>query len=153
MTFASQYLLDYFSIIVMHHGKATGDINCRAPKSNVSLCIQIVLRQLKIWSWSFLDSLYAYCIHYDVVKTHFESEATNKISFISSLFIPKACREGLYEEVTRLLEDNPLINSLDDSGFAPLHYAARYQRTHIVSLLIDHGAGEHAQYTSLSFTI
>lgn len=36
----------------------------------------------------------------------------------------------------------PTINTLDEEGFAPLHYAARYDRATIVQLLINAGAGK-----------
>lgn len=39
----------------------------------------------------------------------------------------------------------PTIDTLDEEGFAPLHYAARYDRAEIVQLLIDAGAGKESE--------
>lgn len=40
----------------------------------------------------------------------------------------------------------PTVNNFDEEGFAPLHYAARYDRVEIVQLLIDAGAGKKWSY-------
>lgn len=53
----------------------------------------------------------------------------------------QACREGIVDVVRTLLHGSvPTINTLDEEGFAPLHYAARYDRATIVQLLINAGA-------------
>ncbi|KAJ7386254.1 hypothetical protein OS493_010658 [Desmophyllum pertusum] len=53
----------------------------------------------------------------------------------------QACREGLVDLVRTLLQGSaPTINTLDEEGFAPLHYAARYDRAEIVKLLIEASA-------------
>jgi len=53
----------------------------------------------------------------------------------------QACREGIVDVVRTLLQGSvPTINTLDKEGFAPLHYAARYDRAGIVQLLISAGA-------------
>lgn len=58
-------------------------------------------------------------------------------------FFPQACREGIVDVVRTLLQGSvPTINTLDEEGFAPLHYAARYDRAGIVQLLISAGAGK-----------
>ena len=59
------------------------------------------------------------------------------------MLFSQACREGIVDVVRKLLQGRvPTINSLDDEGFAPLHYAARYDRAAIVQLLISAGAGK-----------
>ncbi|KAL9957506.1 hypothetical protein ACROYT_G039145 [Oculina patagonica] len=53
----------------------------------------------------------------------------------------QACREGIVDIVRTLLQGRaPTINTLDEEGFVPLHYAARYDRAKIVELLINAGA-------------
>lgn len=60
-----------------------------------------------------------------------------------TVFISQACREGIVDVVRTLLHGSvPTINTLDEEGFAPLHYAARYDRATIVQLLINAGAGK-----------
>ena len=60
-----------------------------------------------------------------------------------TLLFPQACREGIVDVVRTLLDGRaPTINTLDEEGFAPLHYAARYDRATIVQLLINAGAGK-----------
>ena len=58
-------------------------------------------------------------------------------------FLPQACRDGIVDVVRTLLEGTvPTIDTLDEEGFAPLHYAARYDRAEIVLLLINAGASK-----------
>ncbi|XP_048575718.1 transient receptor potential cation channel subfamily A member 1 [Nematostella vectensis] len=53
----------------------------------------------------------------------------------------QACKEGQIDVVKNLLrQGSSTINNLDDSGYAPLHYASRYERIQIAELLITHGA-------------
>ena len=57
-------------------------------------------------------------------------------------FNSKACREGIIDVVAKHLGDpNTALDELDAKGFAPLHYAARYQQIEIVSMLLNYGAG------------
>ena len=55
----------------------------------------------------------------------------------------KACRDGLTDNVQRMLEeDSTSLNKLDEDGFSPLHYAVRYNRIDVVKLLIFAEAGK-----------
>ena len=59
------------------------------------------------------------------------------------MLLLQACRDGLIDVVRALLKGSaPTIDTADEEGFAPLHYAARYDRSEIVELLIDAGAGK-----------
>lgn len=59
-----------------------------------------------------------------------------------SLFpLSTAAGLGDIEKVVSILQSSPwLVNTCDDRGFRPLHWAARFGHTRILKILLDHGA-------------
>ena len=57
----------------------------------------------------------------------------------------QACIDGDEEKLLLHLKRGTIsyneLNSLDDAGHSPLHYAAQYGRTNILRILLDAGAG------------
>lgn len=57
----------------------------------------------------------------------------------------QACIDGDIEQLTHVMKQGTLscdqLNSLDQEGLAPLHYAAQYGRTNILQMLLEAGAG------------
>ncbi|KAK3737775.1 hypothetical protein QZH41_012214 [Actinostola sp. cb2023] len=95
------------------------------------------------YSASMMTSKTARIRSSSVLRQSISDSIERNISTKSTLH--QACREGHIEVVARHFGDSSMsIDRLDASGYGPLHYAARYQRTQIVLMLIDNGAGKAA---------
>lgn len=52
----------------------------------------------------------------------------------------KACRQGDIVQVKKALEKGANVNIIDQEGYTPLHYAARFGRAYIVQVLLEKNA-------------
>ena len=52
-------------------------------------------------------------------------------------------RLEIVEKWIKFLEDVSLLNKKDGDGYAPLHYAAKFNRHRILVKLIEAGAGKY----------
>ena len=54
--------------------------------------------------------------------------------------LTKACRQGDITQVKKALEKGANVNIMDQDGYTPLHYAARFGRTYMVQVLLEKNA-------------
>jgi ankyrin repeat protein len=52
----------------------------------------------------------------------------------------KACRQGEITQVKKALDKGADVNIVDQEGYTPLHYAARFGRTYMVQVLLEKNA-------------
>jgi len=56
--------------------------------------------------------------------------------------VRQAARDGILDAVRmNLINSKTRVNDVNEDGYAPLHYAARYNRLDVVEILVKAGAG------------